>query len=124
MSDEIDDWNDVTDQAWFKLKTVPMFLVYVTRPTRVCPLSISSLLAICDRNDLILAKFSWPILPDSSTTKTMSMRQSTGTRGSTGGGGSPATTYHDHIILLGEGDAIRFTSAKLPCGLGNFEACH
>jgi len=42
--------------------------------------------------------------------KTMSMGQSTGTRGSTGGGGSPATTYYDHIVLLDDA-ALHFSKA-------------
>jgi len=44
--------------------------------------------------------------------KTTSIGQSTGTRGSTAGGGSPAMTYYDYIILLGDA-TFHFAKAAL-----------
>jgi len=106
VSDQIADRSDASDEWAVKLMTSPTSSVNVRRPTRVLPLSISSLLTICERYDFI----SGNLLEAKSTMKTMSMGQSTGTRGSTGGGGSPATTYYDHIVLLDDA-ALHFSKA-------------
>jgi len=70
------DWIEETDEWAFRLMLVPIFPEKVTRPTRVCPLSISSLPTSCDRNDFIRSKLVGPTLPDSSSTKMMSVGQS------------------------------------------------
>ena len=57
---------------------VPTFDEYVTRPTLVFPLSISSLPTRWDKNDFITLKLLAPILQDSSSTKTMSTGQASG----------------------------------------------
>jgi len=88
--------------------TSPTSAVNVRRPTRVIPLSISSLLTICERYDFINGN----LLEATSTMKTMSTGQSTGTSGNNGGGGSPATTCYDYIILLGDA-TLHCTKAAL-----------
>jgi len=69
------DWSLASDEWAFKLITLPMSFAYVTRPTRVFPLLISSLPTRCDKNDFVRLKLYGPILPDSSSTKTTSTGQ-------------------------------------------------
>jgi len=92
LSDEIADWSDFSDEWTFKLMTVPMFVENVTRPTRILPLSISNIVTDCERYNLKFPiKCTLPIIPDVSTTMTMSAVQFTG--GSDGvGDGIAATT--------------------------------
>ena len=102
-----------TDEWVPKLKRLLTPDEKVTTPTRVLPLSMSSLSTSCDRNDFIRLKLVVPILPDPSSTKMMSAGQSVGvdlglTVGESVGIGSGLNVAIDLRLSLGTRTAKTF----------------
>ena len=97
------DRSELTDEWASRLMLVPTPSEYVTRPTRVLPLSISNLETHGNRNDFIRSKLVESILPDASNTKMTSAWHSIGGDGD-GGGGDGVDGDGDGTGGVGDGD--------------------